>query len=209
MPTRLPLLTAPVTSFPVRKFSGSHSVPSCNLSSTPISRRKRYRKNRGSSKRDRYADAYSDKQTKRRSNRFTDSSDEDRRHKPTHHLTRFSDDPPRRKPASTKPSRFSDYSDDERAHRRSLKRAPTKRSSRHFDSSSSDGIYYKPPPNQPPDPPLPVKKSFQLGRSRPKRDQYEVPRWEFSDELFEKFDVKPAFHKLQREFALSVLRDSI
>jgi hypothetical protein len=49
----------------------------------------------------------------------------------------------------------------------------------------------------------------QKREGRPKKDQYQLPKWEFPPELGKKFDIGETYQKLQQEFALSVLRDSI
>ena len=53
-----------------------------------------------------------------------------------------------------------------------------------------------------------LKASFTSGK-RPKKDQYQVPLWEFPKELSQTFDIDPTCRKLQQEFSLSMLRDSI
>ena len=53
-----------------------------------------------------------------------------------------------------------------------------------------------------------LKASFTSGK-RPKKDRYQVPLWEFPKELSQTFDIDPTCRKLQQEFSLSMLRDSI
>ena len=51
--------------------------------------------------------------------------------------------------------------------------------------------------------------TFPEAAPKPNKDIYEQPDWKFPEQLDQKFDVKPVFQKLQQQYALSVLRDSI